>query len=249
MLHGSWRANRNGGINHLVLTRIAPRQRIRRRIATALVGVFLALPLALTLVFRIVPPPVTPLMLIRLAQGYDMHMEWRSLDAISPHLRRSVIASEDAKFCAHWGFDLDAIDNAIDNYEDGGKVLGASTISMQTARNVFLWPGRNFVRKGLEAYLTLYLEALWPKRRILEVYLNIAELGPGLYGAEAASRHYFGKAASALSPHEAALLAAILPAPLHRSPSRPSAYVMRRAEVILARAQQVRLGHDGACRD
>lgn len=225
---------------------------VGRWLRRAIIGgavLFLALPLLLTLVFRFLPPPLTPLMLLRLAQGYPMQMDWRPLSAISPELRRSVIASEDAKFCSHWGFDWDAIDNALDRYEDGGRhILGASTISMQTAKNLYLWPGRNFLRKGAEAYLTLFLEGLWPKNRILEVYLNIIEFGPGLYGAEAASRHYFGKPAMALSAREAALLTAILPAPLERSPARPSAYVARRAAIIDHRADQVRLGPGGGCR-
>lgn len=212
-----------------------------------LLGLLVGLPLALTLLFRVVPPPLTPLMAIRLVQGYGLDKEWRPLDQISPHLRRAVIAAEDGKFCAHWGFDWQAIDNAIERYEDGGKMLGASTISMQTAKNVYLWPGRTFVRKGLEAYLTVYLEALWPKRRILEIYLNVVEFGPGLYGAEQAARRYFGKPASALSAREAALLAAVLPAPLERSPARPSSYVARRAALIDVRADQVRLGPDGGC--
>lgn len=224
-----------------------PWRQSKRRIVRAVLGLFVGLPLTLALIFRFVPPPVTPLMVLRAVQGHGIDKDWRPLDQISPHLRRAVIASEDGKFCSHWGFDWQAIDNAIERYEGGGKVLGASTISMQTAKNVFLWPGRTFLRKGLEAYLTLYLEALWPKRRILEVYLNVAEFGPGLYGAEAAAQRHFGKSASALSPREAALLAAILPAPLDRSPARQSAYVSRRAALIDARADQVRLGRDGAC--
>lgn len=222
-------------------------RRNRRRIVVFALTVVVGVPLALTLLYRFVPPPATPLMLIRAAQGQGLDKDWQPLKRISPHLRRAVIAAEDAKFCGHWGFDWAAIDNAIDRYEAGGKVLGASTISMQTAKNVFLWPGRTFLRKGIEAYLTLYLEALWPKDRILEVYLNIVELGPGLYGAEAAARRYFGKSASALSQREAALLAAVLPAPLDRNPARPTAYVARRAALIDARADQVRLGRDGAC--
>lgn len=210
-------------------------------------GALVGLPLVLTALFRFVPPPATPLMVIRAAQGHGLDKDWVPLEQISPHLGRAVIASEDAKFCSHDGFDWEAIDHAIDRYEEGGKVLGASTISMQTAKNVFLWPGRTFLRKGLEAYLTLYLEALWPKRRILEVYLNVAEFGSGLYGAEAASQRYFGKSAAALTQREAALLAAVLPDPLDRSPARPSAYVARRAALIDARADQVRLGQDGAC--
>lgn len=222
-------------------------RRLARRTAVWLAVALVAAPLVLTLLYRFVPPPATPLMVIRLMQGYGMDKEWRPLARISPHLQRAVIASEDGKFCSHWGFDWDAIDNAIDRYESGGKVLGASTISMQTAKNLFLWPGRNFIRKGLEAYLTLYLEALWPKDRILEVYLNIAELGPGLYGAEAAARRHFGKSAADLTAREAALLAAILPDPLDRDPARPSAYVARRAALIDARADQVRLGSNGGC--
>lgn len=219
----------------------------RRSLLRWLLAIFVATPLALTLLFRFVPPPVTPLMVIRLVQGHGLDKEWRPLDGIAPALRRAVIAAEDAKFCSHWGFDWQAIDNAIERYEEGGRVLGASTISMQTAKNVYLWPGRVFLRKGLEAYLTLYLEALWPKERILEVYLNVAEFGPGLYGAEAAARRYFGKPASALTQREAALLAAVLPAPLDRSPVRPSAAVEARAATIAARAAQVRLGPSGAC--
>lgn len=222
-------------------------RRLARRIAVWLAVILVAAPLALTLLYRLVPPPATPLMVIRLLQGHGLDKDWRPLERISPHLQRAVIASEDGKFCSHWGFDWDAIDNAIDRYEAGGKVLGASTISMQTAKNLFLWPGRNFIRKGLEAYLTLYLEAVWPKDRILEVYLNIAELGPGLYGAEAAARRHFGKSAAELTAREAALLAAILPDPLDRDPARPSAYVARRAALIDARADQVRLGSGGGC--
>lgn len=222
-------------------------RRHRRRIAVVALGLLVGLPAALTLVFRLVPPPATPLMIIRMAQGFGLDKSWRPLERISPHLQRAVIAAEDATFCSHWGFDWRAIDNAIDRYEKGGKVLGASTISMQTAKNVFLWPGRTFLRKGLEAYLTLYIEALWPKERILEVYLNVAEFGPGLYGAEAAARRYFGKSADTLSAREAALLAAVLPAPLERSPARPSAYVAQRAAIIGARANHVRLSRDGGC--
>lgn len=226
---------------------ISPLRRTGRRIATIVLAVLVAAPLALTLLFRFVPPPATPLMVIRVVQGHGLDKDWRPLSRISPHLQRAVIVSEDAKFCGHWGFDWDAIDNAIDRYEAGGKVLGASTISMQTAKNLFLWPGRLFIRKGLEAYLTLYLEALWPKDRILEVYLNVAELGPGIYGAEAAARRYFGKSAAELTAREAALLAAVLPDPLDRDPAHPSAYVARRAAQIDARADQVQLGRNGGC--
>lgn len=219
-----------------------------RKLALRMTALLVAVPLILVLLLRVVPPPLTPLMVLRTVEGQGLTKRWRPLEDISPSLRRAVIAAEDAKFCSHHGFDVDAIENAMDAYEEGGKVLGASTISMQTAKNVFLWPGRTFLRKGVEAYLTVFLEALWPKRRILEVYLNVVEFGPGLYGAEAAAQHYFGKPASALSAREAAALAAILPAPLKRSPLKPTPYVARYVATIRERAEQVRLGADGACR-
>lgn len=224
-------------------------RRQRRRVGVIALVLLVGLPVALILLYRFVPPPVTPLMLIRAAEGHGIAKDWQPLERISPHLRRSVIAAEDAKFCTHHGFDVDAIENAIDNYEDGGKVLGASTISMQTAKNLFLWPGRTFLRKGMEAYLTVLLETLWPKRRILEAYLNLVEFGPGVYGAEAAATQYFGKPASSLSAREAAVLTAVLPAPLRRSAAQPSARLSQRAAIIRGRAEQVRLGSDGVCGD
>ena len=217
------------------------------RLSLAGLAVALLLPLLLVLLFRGLPPPVTPLMLLRLSEGYDLTQSWRGLDQISPHLRRAVIAAEDSRFCSHHGFDWEAIQSAVEIYGEGERLVGASTISMQTAKNVFLWPGRTFLRKGAEAYLTLYLEALWPKRRILEVYLNVVEFGPGLYGAEAAANRYFQKPAAALTLREAALLAALLPAPLVRSPGHPSPTLRRYAGVIAARAPLIRLGAEGAC--
>lgn len=218
-----------------------------RRLLLAAIFIFVLLPLGLALLFRWLAPPVTPLMLIRWVEGYGIEKSWTPIEAMSPNLIRAVLAAEDAKFCTHSGFDWAAIDNAIDRYEEGGKVLGASTISMQTAKNVFLWPGRNFVRKGLEAWLTLYVEILWPKARILEIYLNIAEWGEGIYGAEAAARHHFRKSAKTLTPREAALLALVLPDPLDRSAARPGAWMARRAETIQARMNQVRLVAGTVC--
>jgi len=206
-----------------------------------------AVPLGLTLLYRFVPPPVTPLMLLRAAQGEGLHQQWVPLSAMAPTLERAVIGAEDGKFCRHWGFDWTAIDHAVDRYEEGGRVLGASTISMQTAKNLFLWPGRDFLRKGLEAYLTLYLEALWPKDRILEVYLNVVELGPGLYGAEAASRHYFGHGAASLSRREAALLAALLPAPRRRLIIPPDPVTRAYTAIVERRAETISLGPRGGC--
>lgn len=192
----------------------------------------LAVPLALSLLYRFVPPPVTLLMLLRLTEGEGISKQWVPLERIAPDLMRAVITSEDAKFCTHHGFDWDALDNAIDTYQDGGRVLGGSTISMQTAKNVFLWPSRSFLRKGMEAPLTVLIELVWGKRRIMELYLNEIEFGHGIYGAEAAARTYFGKSAQNLTRREAAALAAILPSPRHWSPVRPGGYVASRIRHI-----------------
>src|SRR6185312_5147153 len=187
------------------------------RFLLLLAGLFAAVSVAAAALYRVLPPPVTPLMLIRAAQGYGMTKAWRPLAEISPHLVRAVIAGEDAKFCRHHGFDWDAIEAAWQRYESGrGRLVGASTISMQTAKNVFLWPGRDWPRKALEAWFTVWIETFWSKRRIIEVYLNVVEWGPGIYGAEAASRHYFGKPAASLTASEAARLAAVIPDPLDR---------------------------------
>jgi monofunctional biosynthetic peptidoglycan transglycosylase len=195
---------------------------------------FLVGSIALVMLYRALPPPVTPLMLLRLAEGYPMVKSWRPLDKISPALIRAVMAGEDARFCRHHGFDWRAIETAWRRYESGrGRLLGASTISMQTAKNVFLWPGRDWLRKGLEAYFTALIEVAWGKRRIIEVYLNVAEWGPGIYGAEAAAEHHFGKPAAALTLDEAARLAAVLPDPLNRSPRRPSRAAAVRTGFIL----------------
>lgn len=189
---------------------------------------------AAVLLYRVVPPPATPLMLIRAAQGYGMTKTWRPLAEISPSLVRAVIAGEDARFCQHRGFDWDAIDAAWQRYESGrGRLVGASTISMQTAKNLFLWPGRDWPRKALEAWFTVWIETFWSKRRIIEMYLNIVEWGPGLYGAEAAARHYFGKPAALLTSIEAARLAAVVPDPLDRSARNPGPATRRHTAFIL----------------
>jgi monofunctional biosynthetic peptidoglycan transglycosylase len=204
------------------------------RFALFLTGLFVLVSILLVAIYRLVPPPATPLMLLRLADGHGIGKSWRPLDEMSPALSRAVIAGEDAWFCRHYGFDWEAIEAAWERYQSGrGRLLGASTISMQTAKNLFLWPGRDWLRKALEAWFTAWIELAWSKRRILEVYLNIVEWGPGIYGAEAASRHHFGKAASALSATQAARLAAVLPDPLDRSARQPSASVRRRAAFIL----------------
>ncbi|MFN3529707.1 MAG: monofunctional biosynthetic peptidoglycan transglycosylase [Bacteroidia bacterium] len=204
------------------------------------------LSIGITVLYRFVPVPLSPLMLIRLTeapqqqQKHRLKKQWVSYDKISPELVKAVVASEDQKFMQHSGFDFEAIEKAKKRNKSGKKrKLGGSTISMQTAKNVFLWPARNWFRKGLEAYFTVLIELLWPKQRIMEVYLNVIEMGPGIYGAEAASQHWFGKPAAKLSSREAALLAACLPDPRRRNPARPSAYISGRATAI--QAQMYRL--------
>jgi len=206
---------------------------LRRRIGCLpiLLAVLLA-PVFGVLVHAVIPPPITVLMVTRLFEGEGLHVRWRSLNRISPDLVDAVIAAEDARFCEHNGFDFEAIQDAIENNAEGGRVRGGSTISQQTAKNVFLWPGRSWIRKGLEAGYTALIETFWSKRRIIEVYLNVAEMGPGVYGAEAASRYWFDKSASDLTRQEAARLAAILPNPREYRASSPGPYVRRRARAI-----------------
>ena len=192
--------------------------------------------MAITMLFRWVPVPFSSLMIQRQVASlwqenkeYRFRYRWVDLGSISRYVPLAVIASEDQKFFGHRGFDYDAIEKAWEDNQHRTRVRGASTISQQVAKNLFLWPGRSFLRKGLEVYFTLLLEGLWPKRRILEVYLNVAEFGPGIFGVEAASQAYFHKSAAKLNPAEAAILAAILPSPLRSSAARPSGYISRRA--------------------
>ena len=196
-------------------------------------------PVAVLAVYRYVDPPITPLMLIRRADGHDIDKHWRDFDAIARHLPRAVIASEDNLFCSHRGFDSEALRDQIDAARQGKRARGASTISQQLVKNLILWPSRSWVRKGLEAALTPALELMWPKRRILEVYLNVVEWGPGIYGAQAAAQHHFGKSASALTRNEAARLAVVLPNPLKWSPTRGAGYATKRAKVIQTRVRQI----------
>jgi len=189
---------------------------------------------------RFLPVPATFLMTSRLIEGEGRDYRWRSLEQISPRLVQAVIASEDSSFCAHRGFDMKAIETALKANERGGRIRGGSTISQQTAKNVFLWPGRDWIRKGLEAGYTVAIETVWGKRRIMEIYLNVAEWAPGVYGAEAGARHWFGKPASELTALEAARLAAILPSPRRYNASSPGPYVRRRASRIQAAMGTVR---------
>jgi monofunctional biosynthetic peptidoglycan transglycosylase len=213
-------------------------KRIGRIIAFFFTGFFIW-SFFLVVAYRDLPPIATPLMLLRLLDGAGIHKSWRPLEEISPNLVRAAMAAEDAKFCTHDGFDWAAIQADWQRNQRGGQLLGASTISMQTAKNLFLWPGRSWPRKGLEVYFTLLIELAWPKRRIMELYLNVVEWAPGIYGAEAAAHYHFKKPAAALSSEEAARLAAVLPNPRRWSASRPSAYIVGRAGIIHARMPDV----------
>jgi monofunctional biosynthetic peptidoglycan transglycosylase len=182
--------------------------------------------------------PVSTLMAWRYLTGAPMSRQWVDFSAISPYLPRSVVSAEDAKFCSHHGIDWDALREVIDDAEEGEVTRGGSTITQQVAKNLFLWPGRSVVRKALEFPLALWIDLVLPKQRILEIYLNIAELGPsGQFGAQAGSVYAFGRPASALSPRDAALLAAILPNPVRRSARNPGPGVRRLAGTYMARAQ------------
>lgn len=202
---------------------------------------FLLLILAMLVIFRFVNPPVSAFMVGHLVSGsgQELRQEWVSLDDISSWMPLAVVASEDQRFLHHHGVDFDAIRKALAEYQAGRGLRGASTITQQTAKNLFLWNGRSFVRKALEAGLALGIDALWPKRRIIEVYLNIAEFGPGVYGVGEASRIYFGIPASQLSPAQAARLAAVLPNPKELSAASPSAYVWDRVAWIRGQMAQL----------
>jgi monofunctional glycosyltransferase len=207
-----------------------------RRLGIAIL-VIVGWPIVMTIVYAVVPPPFSNVMVTRWIGGSGMARDWVGLDRISPNLPRAVVSAEDARFCQHHGVDWvefqDVIDNALDDQE--GPLRGASTISMQTAKNLFLWDGRSFIRKGLELPLAYWMDFVWSKRRMMEVYLNIAEWAPGIYGAEAASRFHFKKPAAKLTRREAALLAAVLPNPIKRSAGKPSRRVARIADRIQRR--------------
>lgn len=198
---------------------------------------FLIITVTWVILYRFINPPFTPLMIIRYVEGdsdnRSINKEWKDYEDISQNMALAVIAAEDQKFFQHNGFDVEAIQEAIDKNEKGRRIRGASTISQQVAKNAFLWPERSWLRKGLEAYFTFLVEILWGKERILEVYLNIVEVGNGIYGAEAAAQMYFGKPAKDLTRYEAALIAAVLPNPDTMSPVRPSAYVYERQRWIV----------------
>ena len=207
-------------------------RRLLRNIALALFIVLVAGPVVTVLLYRFIPPPVTPLMVIRAVEGRGLDHRWRGIGHVAPALPRALIAAEDARFCEHHGFDFNALEKAYANNEAGKKIRGGSTISQQTAKNVFLWPGRSYVRKGLEAWFTVLIETLWGKQRIMEVYLNSIEFGSGIYGAQAAAQRYFGVDADKLNPAQASRLAAILPSPLKWRVIKPGKYVAKRTQKI-----------------
>lgn len=199
------------------------------------------------LAYTWIDPPVTVPMIRDDIAGRHVTWTWVPLDRINPAMARAVIGAEDSTFCSHHGFDVAAIEQAAARNAESSKLRGGSTISQQTAKNAFLWPGRSYLRKGLEAYFTLLIEALWGKRRIMEVYLNIAELGPGLYGVEAAAQHYFGTTAARLTPAQAAKIAAILPQPIKRDAADLHGPVKRHARAIERRIGVVRRDAIDAC--
>jgi monofunctional biosynthetic peptidoglycan transglycosylase len=193
-------------------------------------------PVVMTVVYTVIPPPVSNLMILRLFSGNGIHKDWVSLDSMSPNLAKAVITSEDARFCEHNGVDWVELGGVVEDAfdDDEGPIRGASTISMQTAKNLFLWDGRSVFRKGLEIPVAYWMDLVWSKRRMIEIYLNIVEWAPGVYGAEAAAQHHFGKPAAKLTRREAALLAAVLPNPIKRKAGKPS----KRVNAIATRIER-----------
>ena len=221
----------------------AARPRPRRRALRWGALAVIALPILAIAVLAAVPPPTAPYVIAEARRLGGVEREWVPMEAIAPAMARAAVAAEDADFCRHWGFDVDALRAAL---AEGGA-RGASTISQQTVKNAFLWQGRSWPRKAVEALLTPVVEALWSKRRILEVYLNLAEFDEGVFGVEAAARHHFGVPARDLTPIQAARLAAVLPAPKVRDAARPSEAVARRADRILDGAETIRRDGRAAC--
>jgi monofunctional biosynthetic peptidoglycan transglycosylase len=214
--------------------------------------VFVGASVLAVLLLRWIPPPTSSFILqtqLREAAAgrspLAVEHEWVSWERISPPMRLAVVASEDQRFPVHHGFDVESIQKALDEAERGRRVRGASTISQQVAKNLFLWPGKTWLRKGIEAYFTVAIETLWPKRRILEVYLNVAQFGDATFGVESAAQRFFHKPAARLTPYEASLLATVLPNPHLMHPDRPSGYVARRAAWVRRQMRQLGAGYLG----
>jgi monofunctional biosynthetic peptidoglycan transglycosylase len=208
---------------------------------------FVGLSVAWVLFYRFVPPPITATMIGDWVDGRSIRKQWMSLARIDRNMPRAAIAAEDSRFCSHWGFDVEAIRAAAERNAAGRRLRGASTISQQTAKNVFLWQGRSWLRKGLEVWFTLLIETLWTKHRIMEVYLNVAETGIATYGANAGAQRYFRHDASRLSAREAARIAAVLPQPKKREGVNPGGYTLRYGNRIAARVKVVRRDGLDAC--
>ncbi len=215
-------------------------------------AIFVIITMMMVVIYSIIPPPLTPLMIIRSVSGIingenaGIDKKWDAIDEMSQNLLRAVIAAEDARFFIHGGVDWQAVESArkYNQKQKGNKLRGASTITMQTAKNTFLWNSKTYVRKIFEAYFTILIEAFWGKQRILEVYLNIIEWGDGIYGAEAAANIYFHKPAGRLTIREASLMAAVLPNPRRWSPAKPTVYIRKRAAQIRARMKGIQLPKD-----
>lgn len=218
------------------------------------VGGLIAFSVVWVVAYRFLPVPLTWPMARDAISGRHVERTWVPLSRIAQAVPRAVIGAEDARFCEHRGFDFEAMEqaarrNARAEARGSSKIRGGSTISQQTAKNAFLWPGRSYVRKGLEAWFTVLIETIWGKPRIMEVYLNIAEMGPGIYGVEAAARHYFNTSAAQLTPQQASRIAAILPQPIKRDAAAPGRFVKRYAKRIERRARVVKNeGIDGCLR-
>ncbi len=211
-----------------------------RRWLFRLILSFLLITLIPVLLFRWLPPPTSSVMLQRmLTEGAAQSYQWVPYEQISAELALAVVAAEDQKFPHHWGFDFQSMLEAVKQKANGGRLRGASTLTQQVARNLFLWQGRSYLRKGLEAWFTLLLELFWSKERIIEVYLNIAEMGERIFGAESASRYYFGRSAAKITGQQAALLAAVLPSPTRYRADPPSSYIIERQQWILRQMQQL----------
>jgi monofunctional biosynthetic peptidoglycan transglycosylase len=209
-------------------------------LAARLVLALVLLSVVAVLALRWIPPPTSMFMVrARLAGQPPLGWHWVDWERIAPDAAVAVIASEDQRFRVHRGFDLHAIGDALEEWDQRGRLRGASTISQQVAKNLFLWPGQSWLRKALEAYYTGLIELIWPKRRILEVYLNVAQFGPGVFGVHAASTRFFDKPPARLTPYEAALLAAVLPSPRRLRADRPSPYVQQRVHWILGQMSQL----------
>lgn len=230
----------DGAKDAIPLVQSASRPWMKRALKTVVIlaAILAALPFVLIIVYRFADPPMSALMLRRAIEGTGVRQQWVNLQQISPHLPLAVVVSEDVRLCQHWGVDWQAVERAVDDAQDGVEPRATSTIAMQLAKNLFLWPERSYLRKAAEIPLAYFMTLVWPERRLIEIYLNIAEWGPGIFGAGMAARYHFNKPAASLSEMEAALLAASLPNPHVRRAGRPGSRTLRIAARITARMKR-----------